>query len=184
VTADLEDGYGLSPEEIVDRLVGAGACGANLEDTDHRAGVLVDADTQAKRIAAIKSAARARGVDLVINARVDVHYHKGPLEEGLKRARKYLDAGADCVYPIFLFDPSAIREYVRLGPTNVLYASGTLALRELAGLGVARISVASLLLRLLLRRLEAAAGALLRYDDAGLGPEWHDNLLGLRLTRG
>src|SRR5262245_63543099 len=34
VTADLEDGYGLTPEEFVDRLVKAGACGANLEDTD------------------------------------------------------------------------------------------------------------------------------------------------------
>ena len=38
VTADLEDGYGLSPEEFVDRLADAGACGANLEDTDHRVG--------------------------------------------------------------------------------------------------------------------------------------------------
>src|SRR5262245_6159931 len=114
VTADLEDGYGLPPEEFVERLVTAGACGANLEDTDHRAGALVDADQQATRIAAIKSAARARGFEVVINARVDVHYHKGPVEEGLKRARKYLDAGADCIYPIFLWDPSAIRQYVAL----------------------------------------------------------------------
>ncbi len=184
VTADLEDGYGLSPEEFVDRLAGAGACGANLEDTDHRAGALVDADTQAKRIAAIKSAGRSRGIDFVINARVDVHYHKGPLEEGLNRARKYLDAGADCIYPIFLFDAAAIRQYVALGPTNVLYAPGTATLRELAGLRVARISVASFMLRLLLRRLESAAGALLRYDDAGLGSEWQDNLMGVKLTRG
>ena len=104
VTADLEDGYGLSPEEFVDRLADAGACGANLEDTDHRVGALVDADRQAERIASIKAAARARGFDAVINARVDVHIHKGPVEEGLKRARKYFDAGADCVYPIFLSD--------------------------------------------------------------------------------
>lgn len=184
VTADLEHGYGLSPEEFVDRLVEAGACGANLEDTDHRAGALVDADQQAQRIAAIKAAARARGCDPVINARIDVHYHKGPVEEGLKRARKYFDAGADCVYPIFLSEASAIRKYVALGPTNILYCPGTPALRELAGLGVARISVASFLLRLLLKRLEAAAGALLRYDDEGLGPEWQSNLLAMKLTRG
>src|SRR5215510_13312445 len=55
VTADLEDGYGLPPEEFIDRLVEAGACGANLEDTDQRAGTMVDADQQASRIAAIKS---------------------------------------------------------------------------------------------------------------------------------
>jgi len=184
VTADLEHGYGLSPEEFVDRLVGAGACGANLEDTDHRVGALVDADSQAKRIAAIKSAARARGVDLVINARVDVHYHKGPIEEGLKRAREYFDAGADCVYPIFLSDASQIREYLALGPTNVLYGPGSLPLRELAALGVARISVASFLLRLLLKRLQGAASALLRYDDQGFGPEWQSDLLAMKLTSG
>src|SRR5262245_35361849 len=53
VTADLEDGYGLSAKEFVDRLANAGACGANLEDTDHHAGGLVDVDQQAERIAAI-----------------------------------------------------------------------------------------------------------------------------------
>ena len=184
VTADLEDGYGLSAEEFVARLADAGVCAANLEDTDHRAGTLVDADRHAARIAAIKAAARARGFDAVINARVDVHYHKGPVEEGLKRARKYFDAGADCVYPIFLWDPAAIREYVALGPTNVLYGPGTIALRELADLGVARISVASFLLRLLLKRLEVAAGALLRYDDKGFGPEWQSNLLEMKLING
>jgi len=184
VTADLEDGYGLSPGEFVDQLVAAGACGANIEDTDHRAGALVDADQQAKRIASIKSAARVRGFDLVINARVDVHYHKGSVEEGLERARKYFDAGADCVYPIFLSDASCIRKYTALGPTNILYTPGSIALRELAAMGVARISVASFLLRLLLRRLEAAAGALLRCDDQGLGPEWQSNLLAMKLTSG
>src|SRR5215510_3914347 len=55
VTADLEDGYGLSAEEFVDRLARAGACGANIEDSDHRAGALVDADRFAERIAAIKA---------------------------------------------------------------------------------------------------------------------------------
>jgi 2-methylisocitrate lyase-like PEP mutase family enzyme len=181
VTADLENGYGLSAEEFVERLANAGACGVNLEDSDHRAGALVDADRHAARIAAIKAAARARGFDLVINARIDVFFHKATIEEGLKRARKYFDAGADCVYPMFLSDASAIREYVALGPTNVLYSPGTLTLRELAGLGVARISVASFLLRLLLKRLEVAAAALLRYDDKGFGPEWQSDLLQMRL---
>ncbi len=181
VTADLEDGYGLSPEEFVDRLANAGACGANLEDSDHRAGALVDADRQAKRIASIKAAARARGFDAVINARVDVHVHKGPSKEGLKRARKYLDAGADCVYPMFLSDASAIREYVALGPTNILYAPGSIALGELPRLGVARISVASFLYRLLLRRLEVATDALRRLDDKGFGPEWQGDLLQMKV---
>lgn len=176
VTADLEDGYGLSPEEFVDRLADAGACGALLEDTDHRVGALVDADRQAERIAAIKAAARARGFDPVINARIDGFFHKAPLEDGLKRARKYFDAGADCVYPIFLFEVSAIREYVALGPTNVLYGPERIALGELAKLGVARISVGPLLFRLLLKRLAVAADALRRFDDNGFGPDWQGGL--------
>lgn len=176
VTADLEDGYGLSAEEFVDRLADAGACGANLEDTDHRVGALVEADRHAERIASVKAAGRARGFNPVINARVDVHVHKGPLEEGLKRARKYFDAGADCVYPIFLSDASAIREYVTLGPTNILYAPGSIALGELASLGVARISVGPFLFRLLLKRLKVATEALRRFDDKGFGPDWQNDL--------
>src|SRR5262245_25506887 len=179
VTADLEDGYGVSAEEFVDRLAAAGACGANLEDSDHRAGGLVDADRHAERIASIKAAARARGFDPVINARVDVHMHKGPLEDGLRRARKYLDAGADCVFPMFLFEASAIRQYVALGPTNVLYAPGSIALAELARLGVARISLASFVFRLMIKRLQIATEALRRLDDKGFGPEWQGNLLEL-----
>ncbi len=168
VTADLEDGYGLSPEEFVDRLANAGACGFNLEDADHRAGALVDADRHAERIASIKAAARARGFDPVINARIDVHFQKGPVEEGLKRARKYFDAGADCVFPIFLSDVAAIREYVALGPTNILYGPEMIAPAELTKLGVARISVGPFLFRLLLKRLEVAVDALRRFDDRGI----------------
>ncbi len=167
VTADLEDGYGLSAEEFVDRLAEAGACGANLEDTNHRLGGLVEADRHAERIASIKAAGRARGFDLVINARVDVHLYNGAVEEGLKRAKKYFDAGADCVYPILLSDVSAIREYVALGPTNIVYGPERIAPAELARLGVARISVGPFLFYLLQRRLEVALDALRRGDDKG-----------------
>jgi 2-methylisocitrate lyase-like PEP mutase family enzyme len=165
VTADLEDGYGLSAEAFIARLVETGACGANIEDSDYGGGGLVDADRQAERIAAITAAARARGCNPVINARVDVHLRKGTLDEGLTRARKYLAAGADCVYPILLFEAAAIREYVALGPTNALYTAKSLALGELAGLGVARISVGPSFFRLLLQRLERAVEAFRRLDD-------------------
>jgi 2-methylisocitrate lyase-like PEP mutase family enzyme len=176
VTADLEDGYGLSAEEFVERLADAGACGANLEDTDYRAGGLVDADRQAERIASIKEVARGRGFDPVINARIDVFFHKAPAEEGLRRARKYLDAGADCVYPMFIWDVPVIREYVAMGPTNVLYGPGRIALGELAALGVARISVGPLLFRLLMKHLAAGVDALRRGDDNGFGPGWDEDL--------
>jgi len=168
VTADLEDGYGLSPEELVERMADAGVCGLNLEDTDHKTQSLVEADKQAERIAAIKAAGRARGFDLVLNARIDVHVYKGPLEEGLQRARKYFKAGADCVYPILLSDVGAIPEYAALGPTNMLCAPGGTPLAELARAGVARISVGPLLLQLLQKRLEAATRAFRSCDDQAI----------------
>jgi 2-methylisocitrate lyase-like PEP mutase family enzyme len=168
VTADLEDGYGLSPEELVERIANAGACGLNLEDTDHKTGSLVPADRHAERIAAIKAAGRARGFDLVLNARVDVHIHNGPLEEGLERARKYINAGADCVYPILLSDVLAIPKYVALGPTNMLCAPGGTALSELARTGVARVSVGPFLFQLLQKRLETAVRAFRRGDDKNI----------------
>src|SRR6478735_10391774 len=42
VTADCEAGYGLDPHAFVAGLLGAGAVGCNLEDTDHATGALRD----------------------------------------------------------------------------------------------------------------------------------------------
>jgi 2-methylisocitrate lyase-like PEP mutase family enzyme len=156
VTADIEAGYGLSPEEIVDRLLRAGAVGCNLEDTDHRAGrSLRDARVQAGRLAAFKEAARAAGVEIVLNARTDVLLHADgsatpPLEEAIRRGRLYLDAGADCVFPIGAGDEGTIAALVDAipAPVNVIAgfrgAPGQARLREL---GVRRISYAGRLFR-------------------------------------
>src|ERR1035437_4341245 len=49
LTADCEAGYRLSPAEFVDRLLGAGVVGCNLEDTDHHGtDALVNAEEQAE----------------------------------------------------------------------------------------------------------------------------------------
>lgn len=168
VTADLEDGYGLSPDRIAEELIDAGACGLNIEDGDHRAEGLVDAEAQARCISEIKDAARRKGVDVVLNARIDVHILRRPTGEGLARAKLYLEAGADCVYPIFLSDKSTLERYVALGPVNALYRPGALSLKDLSELGVSRISVGPLFSHLMLKRLKSAVGAFYRVDEAGL----------------
>ncbi|OLF13380.1 isocitrate lyase/PEP mutase family protein [Actinophytocola xanthii] len=142
VTADVEAGYDLPPAELAERLAEAGAVGCNLEDTRHPGGGLVDAGWQAERIAALCAAG-----DLVVNARVDVAV-SGPedtaaLAETVDRARRYLAAGAHCVYPIKLRDAAvlgAFVEAVRPAPVNALYLPGSSTLVALAELGVARIS--------------------------------------------
>jgi 2-methylisocitrate lyase-like PEP mutase family enzyme len=153
VTADVEAGYGLSPRGLVERLLDAGAVGCNLEDTDHHgAGGLVDAGAQAERLGAIRRAATETGVELVLNARVDVLRLEGDrgelFEEAVRRARLYLEAGADCVFPIRLADDELIGEFVRRveGPVNVV-AVGAPPLARLAELGVRRVSYAGSLIK-------------------------------------
>jgi 2-methylisocitrate lyase-like PEP mutase family enzyme len=147
VTADLEGGYGLAPGELVGALLDAGAVGCNIEDTDHAAGDgLLDARVQATYLAGIRAAAEDRGVGIVLNARIDAiirHPQRDPaaaLEEVLRRAHLYLDAGADCVYPIGLRDPALVAEVVNelARPVN---ANPSEPLAALAEAGAARISL-------------------------------------------
>jgi 2-methylisocitrate lyase-like PEP mutase family enzyme len=152
VTADIESGYGLQPEEIARRLLEAGAVGCNLEDTDHAAGkTLRDATTQAHRLQAFKQAANAAGVDVVLNARTDVFLRlkpnePQPIEEAIRRGRLYLEAGADCIYPIGVADEGAIAALVDgiPGPINVIPGfRGAPGLARLRELGVRRMSYAA-----------------------------------------
>ena len=98
VTVDFESGYQLEPKEIAERLVSIGAAGLNLEDTNHYGEEeLLEAEPFAAQIAEIKAAARGAGVDLFLNARVDVFICKlgtpeEQLAEGLRRARLYKQA--------------------------------------------------------------------------------------------
>src|SRR3954447_9710852 len=114
VTVDAEAGYGMQPAELVAALRSVGAAGCNLEDTDHSAASLRDRDKHADWLRAVGDAALAQDYPLVINARVDVFLgpfladEKGSqdafVSEAIRRANAYLEAGADCVYPIVLWE--------------------------------------------------------------------------------
>jgi 2-methylisocitrate lyase-like PEP mutase family enzyme len=160
VTVDAEAGYGMAPAELVAALRSAGAAGCNLEDTDHAAGRLRDPDRHAEWLRAVRQAAAKDGYQLVINARVDVFLGPffagaGPetleelVPEALRRANAYMDAGADCVYPIGLWETGALRRFISeaRGPVNVIRLPQAPSLAELAALGVARVSWATLLHR-------------------------------------
>jgi 2-methylisocitrate lyase-like PEP mutase family enzyme len=152
VTADCEAGYGLAPDAFVAGLLGAGAVGCNLEDTDHATGGLRDPGEQAAFLAAVKAAGRAAGVDLVLNARVDVHLRGSTVEDGLVRARAYREAGADCIYPIFGFDEGDIAAYVEaVGVVNVAVAPRGPSIERMAQLGVARASFGASLYKIAMK---------------------------------
>jgi 2-methylisocitrate lyase-like PEP mutase family enzyme len=145
VSADLLDGYDLDPAELVDRLLTVGVVGCNIEDSDHaRPGNLLDPGKVAERLAAIRSAGARAGVDIVINARIDAYLHDGPgaTPEVIARARRYLDAGADCVYPVRLVDPLVVRDVVEQldAPVNT-NIGGQATVADLAAAGASRISI-------------------------------------------
>jgi 2-methylisocitrate lyase-like PEP mutase family enzyme len=174
VTADLEGGYGLPAEQLVDFLLVAGAVGLNLEDTDHATGkaTLLDVQEQAARIADVRAAAEDVGIPIVINARIDSFLRTAEgaaacIPDAVTRAGAYLAAGADCVYPITLDDASLIGEFVREvpGPVNILLRPGSPSLADLARLGVRRVSVGGGLWRHAMRATEDVAGALLAGQD-------------------
>src|SRR5262249_171246 len=78
VTAHVQGGYGTgSPGDVAETVravIEAGAVGINLEDSPGGSGqVLMAADEHAERLRAAREAARASGVDIVINARTDVY---------------------------------------------------------------------------------------------------------------
>ncbi len=139
VSADLEDGYGLSAREFVERALEAGVVGCNLEDSDRGSGALRDPREQADWIAAVRAEAGDR---LVINARVDT-FLRGVEEVGpaVERGRLYVAAGADCVYPILA--PGALLAEIAAGvgvPVNALAVPGGPSVRELGKLGASRVT--------------------------------------------
>jgi 2-methylisocitrate lyase-like PEP mutase family enzyme len=62
--------------------------------------------------------------------------------EAVRRANAYLEAGADCVYPIILSESNALRRFTSevRGLVNVIRGAHSLPMAELAALRVARVS--------------------------------------------
>ncbi len=111
----------------------------------------------------MKAAGRAAGVDVVLNARVDVGPEgqgEGWLDEAIRRARLYREAGADCVYPISLAEPADVERFVSAvgGAVNFLVRPGSPPLPTLRDLGVARVSLGPGLQRVALRAVERFLG--------------------------
>jgi 2-methylisocitrate lyase-like PEP mutase family enzyme len=171
VTVDAEAGYGLEPAELVAALERVGAAGCNLEDTDHATATIRAPEEHAAWLQSVRGAARAAGYGLVINARIDVFLagdssvsQAGHVPDALRRAHAYLDAGADCVYPIGLWEEGALATFVADagGPVNALAFPKAPSVGRLAQLGVARISWGGLLHRRTMEQFREALGSIAR----------------------
>jgi 2-methylisocitrate lyase-like PEP mutase family enzyme len=173
VTIDAEAGYGMDPTDLVAELREIGVAGCNLEDTDHATGELSDPGEHAEWLAAVRAAASKLGYGLVINARIDVFVRAAAsgraevsqvelVDEALRRAAAYVEAGADCVYPILLWESEALARFTSEHPgrVNAMRIPPSPTVAELTGLGVARVSWGGQLARQATERFSEALESL------------------------
>lgn len=171
VTVDFETGYGATAADVaqsVQAVIETGAVGINLEDSEPGHGPMRGVTEAAARIHAARVGATEAGIPIVINARVDnwLHQSSDPaasLADATERAHAYLEAGADCIYPIGLRDFKVIEAFVKAvkAPVNVMGGAGTAPIAELARIGVARVSTATWFAALALGAVDRAARSIL-----------------------
>lgn len=154
VTADVEAGFGSTPEEVAETaraVIDAGAVGMNLEDgAEDKPDFLENLNKQKEIIRAVLETAKSADVPFVLNARTDIFlYGIGPAETRLHRAierlNAYCAAGAQSLFVPGVKDKETIAQLARgiAGPLNILATAGTPPVAELQELGVARVSVGS-----------------------------------------
>ena len=188
VIVDADTGFGepVNVERTVRELESSGAAAIQLEDQrlpkrcGHLSGKsLVSADEMCTKLRAA-SAAR-RDPELVIIARTDAR-GVSSLDDAIERAKAYVAAGADWVFPEALesrdeFDRfSSEIEAPLLANMTEFGKSPLLSLEELADLGFAGVLYPVTTLRIAMRAIEAALAVL---DQEGTQAE----LLDLMQTR-
>lgn len=157
VSADLEAGYGESPEQVGETIalaVKAGVVGANIED--YRGGAqspLYEKAVSVDRIKAARKAADASGIPFTLTARTDCFMvgMSDPFAEAVERANLYRAAGADCLFIPGAKDIATIAALVREidGPLTVVmgFSGPSMTVAELKAVGVRRISIGGSLAR-------------------------------------
>jgi len=178
VTADIESGYGESLSELkltAQQILESGVVGVNLEDRLEPGGGLRPVEEQCRRISTLRQIADEEDVHLVINARVDSFV--SPLftdkEQAMKevetRAKAYVAAGADCIFPIGPGDEPTVRilrERVE-SPINILASPTAAPLSVLREIGINRISFGPYVFRSCLKKFADIAEGLRNDGDYG-----------------
>jgi 2-methylisocitrate lyase-like PEP mutase family enzyme len=164
VSADLENGFGKSPEAVAETIrlaAEAGLVGASIDDASGLKDTpLYDIGLAVERIAAAVETARALPFDFTLVARAENYLNGRPdLADTLDRLRRFGAAGADVLYAPGLNDLADIRTVCSSlsHPVNVVVGLGATrhSVDEYSAAGVRRISLGSTLSRV-------AFGALLR----------------------
>jgi 2-methylisocitrate lyase-like PEP mutase family enzyme len=179
LTVDMQDGYGAHLKEGIESVIEMGVVGINLEDSSSTLGELklIDADEHVRKIQAVLETAAAKGVPgFVVNARTDCVLLGGTIDEAIERGKKYLSAGATTVFvwggmQRGLRDAEVSKLAKGLdGRVNVIYRKSikdALSVKDIADLGVARISMGPGLWRESMSAVDKELGRILNgYDES------------------
>ena len=164
LTVDMQSGYGDRLEEAVQKLVEKGVVGCNLEDMDTATGKMYPVDEAAQRVKQTRSVAETLGVPgFVVNARTDILFSGGSVDEAIQRGQAYLDAGATTIFVwggphrggLKREEVAKVAEALD-GRISVMLGRGEqyLTVKDLAEIGVARISCGPGLWRKAMRAFE------------------------------
>jgi 2-methylisocitrate lyase-like PEP mutase family enzyme len=164
VAADLENGYGASPNDAAETIrlaAAAGLVGGSIEDaTGDPEHPIYGLSEAVERFTAAVDAARSLPFRFILVGRAENFLHGRPdLEDTIRRLQAFEKAGADVLYAPGLTTAEQIRTVCSSvsKPVNVVMGlrGGHFSVDELADMGVKRISVGSTLSR-------AAFGAFIR----------------------
>jgi 2-methylisocitrate lyase-like PEP mutase family enzyme len=167
LTADVQDGYGDRLEETMGALLDLDVAGCNLEDYDNANQRMYSKHEAAARVERTMAVAKQRGdMDFVINARCDSLHHGGDIAEVIERGRAYLDAGATTVFVWGGKRGVSADEVTELvdafqGRLSVKLDFDGLIVKQLAEMGVARVSVGPSMQTRMMQALAKDAEALL-----------------------
>jgi len=174
VSVDIESGYD-DPAATAKQMVAAGAIGCNVEDSFAADGTLREVADQAERVAAMRRVLDAASPGFFINARTDIFF-QAPIEDhdgkmvkaALDRAARYTDAGSDGIFVPGVVDLALIEQLVAgtTAPINIMMSDASPSLRQLADVGVARISYGPAPYLAVMRQLEAEAATVIGWKGS------------------
>mgnify|MGYP001556880585 FL=1 len=166
VNADFENGYaddiGRMAENVT-RCIETGVAGLSIEDfTGDDANPLYDFDTALARVKAARAAIDKAGGDVVFTARTEGFIRGRPdLDETIRRLKAFADAGADCLYSPGIKTREQIEATVKaVAPKAINFLNSSafgFTVKDLADMGVRRISVGGTLARVAMHAFIKAA---------------------------
>ena len=157
VSADLEKGYGDSPEDVAEMIIAVaatGVAGCSIEDyTGNPDLAIFDSTLAIERIQAAHEARSSLPDDFVLTARCEKYLWNEPeLDQVIDRLQAFEAAGADVLFAPGIENLGDIESVVRAlkKPVNVLMSNPKLpyGLPELRKIGVRRISLGSVMAQL------------------------------------